>query len=126
MAGHTTLVPTTCSVGSTGVVSLTVLLSAALVADSAVTNASTRAPSDSVFVHDKPSADRRTLYGQNVTEHQSRINNMLFAQPASVSSDDGGAAPAKALTSPHRRLTLSCGRSPAYRRQLDCARVGPR
>ena len=61
MAEYATLVPTTCSVGSTGVLSLTVLLSAALLADSAVTNVYTPAPSDNVFVHDKPSASRRTL-----------------------------------------------------------------
>jgi len=61
MAEYATLVPTTCSVGSTGVLSLTVLLSAALLADSAVTNVYTPAPSDNEFVHDKPSASRRTL-----------------------------------------------------------------
>jgi len=97
MAEYTTLIPTTCSVGSTGMMSLTVLLSAALMADSAVTNVCTPAPSDSVFVHDEPSAGRRTLYGQNVTELQSRISITVFAKPASKSSDDGEVAPVSCL-----------------------------
>jgi len=97
MAEYTTLVPTTSSVGSTGVLSLTVLLSAALLADSAVTNVCTPGPSDNAFVHDKLSAYRRRLYGQNVTELQSRISITAFAGPASVGSDDGEVAPVSCL-----------------------------
>ena len=126
-AGYTTLVPTTCSVGSTGVLSLTVLLSAALLADSAVTNASTRAPSVSVFVHDKPSADRRTLYGQNVAELQPRISIMPFANQRLRAKTMARRRPRAALTSPRRRLTLSRdGRPTAGLPPPARPRAGPR
>ena len=119
MAEYTTLVPTTCSVGSTGAVSL----SAALLADGAVTKVCTPAPSDNVFVHDKPSASRRTLYGQNVTELQPRISIIPSAKPAFASSTMARRCPRIALTSPRRRRTLSPDDRPlAYRRQLGCAR----
>ena len=107
MAEYATLVPATCSVSSSGVLSPTVLLSAALVADSAVTDVCTTPPSDSVFVHDKPPVGRRTLYRQNVAELQSRINNMLFANQRLRAQTMARRCPRAALTSPRRRLTLS-------------------